>query len=336
MLNKLQLRNFQNHELTRIKLDPQITTITGPSDSGKSAVIRALRWLFLNKPGGDAFIKDGEKQCSVTIQLDDKKLTRSKGKENKYKLDGAEFVAFGTSVPETIQQFLNVDELNIQSQHDPPFWFSLSPGEVAKRINQIIDLSVIDRTLAETSKRIRTAKIEMNLIEARVKQAEQQLEELIDVPRQQAAFESLEQLSEELESLHARRNRLQELQQQGRQEERSAERVQKQLQSLVGVLKVGLKLEQSTEQQKRIKNLIGSANSELKWLQKSTGDLSSLEAKKQRVEQLERDQEQLLSLLEEAEEISEKLVKTTEEISEVRTRIEAETGGICPACGNEL
>lgn len=41
MIRRIVLRNFQNHRRLRIDLDPRVTTVVGPSDAGKSAVVRA-------------------------------------------------------------------------------------------------------------------------------------------------------------------------------------------------------------------------------------------------------------------------------------------------------
>jgi len=73
-LKKLVLENFQVHPKLSLDLDPHITCIIGPSDVGKSAVIRALRWLCQNVPDGAEFIRDGTKQAIVTLQADGKTI----------------------------------------------------------------------------------------------------------------------------------------------------------------------------------------------------------------------------------------------------------------------
>ncbi len=50
MLERLAFRSLQNLADFKLELDPQITTIVGPSDAGKSACLRGLRWLCLNQP----------------------------------------------------------------------------------------------------------------------------------------------------------------------------------------------------------------------------------------------------------------------------------------------
>ena len=124
-LETLQIRNFQPHSKQTIDLDPRVTVFTGPSDSGKSAFIRALRWCCTNSPGGDAFIKDGKKRCGVRLKIDGRSIGRTKGPaENDYILDGKKFKSFGTSIPEPIADLLNLSPVTWQGQHDSPFWLS--------------------------------------------------------------------------------------------------------------------------------------------------------------------------------------------------------------------
>src|SRR6185503_10180498 len=111
-LESLKLENFQCHGSTTISFSPTITTIKGPSDVGKSSILRALGWICLNNIPGEEFIKEGEKETGVTLDIstgkgEDWKIVRIRGKHtNTYELDGEEFKAFGTSVPQPIADLL--------------------------------------------------------------------------------------------------------------------------------------------------------------------------------------------------------------------------------------
>ena len=41
-----------------------------PSDQGKSAIIRGIKWALFNEPSGD-FYKRRRKECSVTVIFND-------------------------------------------------------------------------------------------------------------------------------------------------------------------------------------------------------------------------------------------------------------------------
>ena len=132
MLKKMRITNFQKHQDLKISFDPGVTVVVGPSDAGKSAVIRSLRWLSTNEPKGDSFIREGAEFAEAKLLVDDHTIARFRGKENTYSLDGSEFKAFKDKPPEQISSLLNVGDVNFQGQHDAIFWFSLTAGEVAK------------------------------------------------------------------------------------------------------------------------------------------------------------------------------------------------------------
>ncbi len=66
-LVSLQLVNFQVHTGLIIDFSPGITTIVGPTDHGKSSILRALRWVCLNDLSGEQFIREGRKSCAVCL-----------------------------------------------------------------------------------------------------------------------------------------------------------------------------------------------------------------------------------------------------------------------------
>lgn len=120
---KLRLQNFQSHVDTEIELAPAgaLTVVTGPTDSGKTALIRGFRLVAYNEPTGDSYIRVGANLCRVTVTLDDGTAVireRSRGGVNRYSLTkpGEQpqvFEGFGASVPLEIQQALNISEVQI-------------------------------------------------------------------------------------------------------------------------------------------------------------------------------------------------------------------------------
>lgn len=166
MLRKLLLQNFQRHERIKVVFD-RITTFVGPNDAGKSALLRALRWIAFNKPSGNQFIRYGAKAMRGCLVFDSATVERHKGKgENRYVLDGKEYKAFGAEPPEDIFKAVRLSpEINFQRQHDPTFWFVLSPGQVAKELNKIVDLQVIDKITAAANRRISESKRQVEVLE---------------------------------------------------------------------------------------------------------------------------------------------------------------------------
>ena len=170
MLERIKIEGFQVHEKLDVVLDPQITTIVGETDAGKSSLIRAIRWLVLNKPRGEGFINFDMKQCFVRAKIDGTMFRRIKGgKANTYTLGKDKvFKAFGNDVPPEIQDLLSISDLNFQMQHDAPFWFSLSAAEVGRQLNKIVDLELIDRAATKLNGQVRSLRSEVNVIEKRL------------------------------------------------------------------------------------------------------------------------------------------------------------------------
>jgi DNA repair exonuclease SbcCD ATPase subunit len=188
-LESLKLHNFQAHEDLEVKFSPTITTIKGATDSGKSAILRALRWVCLNDTAGADFITEGKKRAEVTLEISYglppakliSTIIRNKNKDgntNTYTLDGKEFKAFGQGVPLDIEKVLALRDINFQGQHDSPFWFSETAGEVSRKLNSVIDLEIIDTTLANIATEVRRAMERKSLCEERLAEAKRQLEEL--------------------------------------------------------------------------------------------------------------------------------------------------------------
>ena len=170
-LERLELKNFQAHESITVEFDPLITTVIGPTDAGKSSVLRALRWVALNQPNGIGFIRDDAAAAEATLYVDGRRIVRKRGRvtENSYTLDDAPFYAFGQSVvPDPIAQVLAVSPVNFAGQHDPHFLIAASAPEVARSLNAVVDLGVIDQTYESIGRTVRKAKDDAEAAHARL------------------------------------------------------------------------------------------------------------------------------------------------------------------------
>ncbi len=182
MIEKLKLKNFQRHERLEIKLDPKVTAITGPSDVGKSSVLRALRWLSMNRPMGVGYIREGCDDVQVSVKVDgETRVQRRRDKtKNSYRIKQQgvswSYNAIGSDVPEDVGNVLNLGAENFQGQHDPPFWFGLSGSEVAKALNKIVDLSAIDEVASLLATKIRKNKTEVQIWTDQVDRAKEKVE----------------------------------------------------------------------------------------------------------------------------------------------------------------
>jgi len=177
MFEYLLIQNFQPHEKLRIDFAPDITTIVGETDAGKSSIVRALRWVCTNQPAGDAFIRWNTKGTTVKLGVDGHVITRRRsanGKVNEYQLDDQIYEAFKRGVPEPIERLLNLGPVCWQRQHDAPYWFSDTAGEVSRQLNTIVNLGIIDTSLTAVGKAVHRARTKLEIAEEGLTEAKRE------------------------------------------------------------------------------------------------------------------------------------------------------------------
>ncbi|MDR1270904.1 MAG: hypothetical protein LBK82_15420 [Planctomycetaceae bacterium] len=210
MFTRLRLHNFQNHRNLEIPLS-QITTIVGESDSGKSAIVRALQWLCLNSLQGDSFITHGKKKCFVQLDiLNYGQIARRKSSSvNGYVLENEEERnAVGREVPSDIAKILNIGEINISSQHSPIFWFTLTPGQLAKELNSIADIAWLDRIMQTSGSNLRKAQSELDVTAGRVTSLEKSIKETEWTENADTILKSLEDQQSNLQKTETQISKL--------------------------------------------------------------------------------------------------------------------------------
>ena len=101
MTIRVKIENFQSIQEAEFEID-KYTVLTGPSNSGKSAICRAIEGALFNR-SGDGFVRNGEKFAQVTIQTDSQEIVWTKGSgKNHYTVNGNLFDKVGTDVPQDI------------------------------------------------------------------------------------------------------------------------------------------------------------------------------------------------------------------------------------------
>jgi exonuclease SbcC len=184
-IKQIKIKNFQSHKNITLKLHPQVNVIIGKTDCGKSAIFRAIRWCIANKPLGNAFCSNWGGKTDVELTFEDG-LEISRVKDNKinayYLLDpknkkDEEYKAWGKGdLPEDITTALNLESINVNSQFDPPFMLSNSPGDVASFLNKIANLTDIDTSISNIKKECNTNSREISNTEANIADLTEQAE----------------------------------------------------------------------------------------------------------------------------------------------------------------
>ena len=193
-LKTVILENFQSHKYSIVEFNEGLNVIVGPSDTGKSAIIRGIKWALYNEPAGDYFIREGERDCTVTLEFSDNtkvKRYRSKSK-NVYiliKNDGEEikYEGFGTSVPQEIIDEIGIEKIyldseesnsiNLGEQLEGPFLLSEKTSTRASAIGRLIGVNIIDDALKEALRDLRNASIKKKNLDVMISLVEEDLKE---------------------------------------------------------------------------------------------------------------------------------------------------------------
>jgi len=178
MITRIKIEDFQSYQ--NIEIFPgQTTIIVGRNNSGKTAILRALRLIFFNHPDGSDFVRYGAKNATVEIEYDNHIIKRIKGKQNIYELDGSVYSNFGKDVPQEIATILgfsiiqvdrNSYELNYGSAHEAPFFVSetsATAGKIFSKLGEQVlgDLVLLDKSINASNSNIRKLSTESTVLE---------------------------------------------------------------------------------------------------------------------------------------------------------------------------
>lgn len=202
MIDSLTLRNFQVHGKLKIDFAPGVTTIVGPTNCGKSAVMRAMILVLRNKPTGKSFIKHGEESARVRLVMGDLKVARIRSKnENCYLLGDEVLRAMGADVPEAVLRAMRVADASIQQQHDSPYMLGLSPRALAEEINRITGCDEVDAVLDATRAVLKDAKAASKLRKSDLVKASQALAETRPTERLEASLVACKAVADRAEDI---------------------------------------------------------------------------------------------------------------------------------------
>lgn len=215
-ISTIIIKNFQSHRHTVLNLDEHVNVILGSSDVGKTAILRALGWVFFNEPQGTAFIRAGETSTSVElIYSDGYSVKRIRNKKfNGYHINHPNFdepkklSGFGSSVPEEIQEITGVRKFEIadkiespityQTQLEGAFLLSESSIKKAKAIGAISNVNIIDRAIQIANSNIKDFRKNINTSEEALKNSEEQIKEYDNLDERKQNLEKVKDLYSEL------------------------------------------------------------------------------------------------------------------------------------------
>ena len=184
-LEQLKLKNFLCYEKATFNFHKGVNIIIGPTDHGKSALMDALLKLFENRPMGDEFQSWWNKNTMISLKLGSFMIKYKKKKTAMYQIKDIAtgkippFNAIGRTVPDQITNLINMDrKINIQKQLEkkaPIFLLSESPGDVAKFLNGVANLGLIDTTLDAGKKDLKKSTTTKTQIDNQIAAKEKEL-----------------------------------------------------------------------------------------------------------------------------------------------------------------
>ena len=156
MFDEITIQNFQSFRDKTISFCEGVNAIVGLSRSGKTTILRAIRWCAKNEPRGNAFQSwwGGDPSVRIKFAGGIAVTRRGHGTDNFYLIEkpgekDIELTAFGVKVPEEVEKIFNMNSTCLQAQMDGVFFLSLKPGAVAKALNEAVNLNVIDSSVAD-------------------------------------------------------------------------------------------------------------------------------------------------------------------------------------------
>lgn len=158
-IKTIVLENFQSYKKQTINLLPGLNLVLGSSDSGKSAILRAISFVLYNYPRNNTIIHNGATECKVTLEFSDgTKVARIKGARNayiavdkngkKYSLDKID-----KSIPDEIKALLNhppEDDFNgfisYADQFSKMFLVDLSPSDLPRSLSSLTGIEMLEES----------------------------------------------------------------------------------------------------------------------------------------------------------------------------------------------
>lgn len=274
---------------------------------------------------------------AVQLKVDNHTIRRERnGNENLYWMDGEEYKAFRADVPPQIVEALNLSEINFQSQHDAPFWFNLTPGELARELNKIVDLEVIDQVMSSLASRIRKAKAEREVVEERLAEAKAEQKRLFFVPSLESDLSGLEKHRDKTASLAARRDAVAHLVSLAVEHKRTRERALRVLRRGMVARDAGEKVWQVSMRLVNLNSTISQVKDAEDKAHRKVPDLSLLIQSKGCYQRAWDRNVELGTMLGSARLLADTYHQNCERLNKAREQLKRETGGRCPVCGGEL
>lgn len=160
MISKVTVNDFQSIEQAELDLGGQgsITTIVGPSSTGKSALLRAMNLLMRNSSSVPVRAQSKKGAVKISAEVDDKTVAVLRGKSlSTYKIDDIEYSKSGVTVPDKVQEVLNLysasPDLHFSFQFDKPYLLDETGSTISATLGSLTQAHILRNASKEGNRR---------------------------------------------------------------------------------------------------------------------------------------------------------------------------------------
>jgi len=213
MIQSVHCKNFQSLKDINLQLG-KFTVIVGPSSSGKSAIIRALRAIADNALNSDN-IMQGTKHASIAVTTDTAIVTieRSVGGSSVYKIavNGSEessYTKLNRQVPTQVTEALGilpsakeVNSISFAGQHDAPYLLTESSSTAARILGELTNVSTIFAAVQKANKKAKAASTVLNIRKKDQELLVGQVSQYLDLKSQAKGISDAENLWRQIQEI---------------------------------------------------------------------------------------------------------------------------------------
>lgn len=188
------------HERTELELGPGVNALTGPNNTGKSAIVEGLRCVATN-PRPRHYIRHGAKEARVTVELDGgtRVVWVRKKRSSGYELwtpgaeEPEEYWKFGRRPPDDILDVLRLNmveletgrevDVHVGNQRDPVFLLNDPGSDSAAFFAASTESAHLLAMQNLLKRRTQEAKRSERELQGRLSEIEERLDEFSPLPR---------------------------------------------------------------------------------------------------------------------------------------------------------
>jgi chromosome segregation ATPase len=213
-ISKIHIKNFQNHEDTVIELTGGLNTITGTSDSGKTAIYRTLEYVYLMGAEGygswdSTWVQHGASYATILITFDDgTRLLRIKGdsKNEIYLFKDDEDEPYysktkvGIKYDQEVLDFLNnpfydkeIGSLPFTNQTDSIFLVGASESKIPEFIAKMSNFTEFEQAVNYLEKENNFFSKQIRISDEKIQKYKKDLEKYADLDLKIKSIEDIEE-----------------------------------------------------------------------------------------------------------------------------------------------